>query len=101
MQPMRTEGERLVEFLSFNGTRKPRSSSPSYPQRVSPETLKNLNCRRLTAFPTSLNSDSEPELSLEDNMASSAASSSSCSESEAEIEVIDDNKEIDSQLWID
>ncbi|KAJ6435403.1 hypothetical protein OIU84_000569 [Salix udensis] len=77
MQPMCTEGERLVEFLSFNGTSKPRSSSPSYPQRVSPETLKNLNCRRLTAF---------PKLSLEDNMASSAASSSSCSESEAEIE---------------
>ncbi|KAJ6673626.1 RING-TYPE E3 UBIQUITIN TRANSFERASE [Salix viminalis] len=44
---------------------------------VSPETIKNLNCRRLTAF---------PKLSLEDNMASSAASSSSCSESEAEIE---------------
>ncbi|KAG5225691.1 E3 ubiquitin-protein ligase [Salix suchowensis] len=88
MQPMRTEGERLVEFLSFNGTRKPMSSPPSYPQRVSPETIKNLDCRRLTAFPTSLNSDPEPEpeLSLEDNMASSAASSSSCSESEAEIE---------------
>ncbi|KAJ6731487.1 RING-TYPE E3 UBIQUITIN TRANSFERASE, partial [Salix purpurea] len=33
-----------------------------------------------------LNSEPEPELSLEDNMASSAASSSSCSESEAEIE---------------
>jgi hypothetical protein len=40
-------------------------------------------------------------LSLEDNMASSGASSSCCSESEAEIEVIDNNKGIDSQLWID
>eukprot|EP00258_Populus_trichocarpa_P029487 XP_024445506.1 putative E3 ubiquitin-protein ligase LIN-2 isoform X2 [Populus trichocarpa] len=84
--PMWTEGERSVDFLSFSGASKSKYSSPSYPQRVSPETIKNISCRRSTAFPTSLNSDSEPELSLEDNMASSGASSSCCSESEAEIE---------------
>jgi hypothetical protein len=98
---MWTEGERSVDFLCFSGASKSKYSSPSYPQRVSPETIKNISCRRSTAFPTSLNSDSEPELSLEDNMASSGASSSCCSESEAEIEVIDNNKGIDSQLWID
>ncbi|CAK7337433.1 unnamed protein product [Dovyalis caffra] len=84
--PIWTEGERSVEFLSLSGSSKYRSSSPSYPQRVSPETMKNNSSMRLITFPTSLNSDSEPEFCLDDNLAFSAASSSSCSESEAEIE---------------
>lgn len=73
-----------MEFLGSSKVK----SAPFYPQRVSPDVLNDhiSNWTLITSSPN-LNSDSEPESSLNDNSAESSSS-----EFEAETEVIVANK---------
>lgn len=84
LQPIWSDGEKSIEFLGSSKVNSP----PFYPQRVSPNILKNhTSSRGLTASPNS-NSDSEPGSLLDDN----SADSSSSSDFEAETKVIVTNK---------
>ncbi|KAJ4839894.1 hypothetical protein Tsubulata_003202 [Turnera subulata] len=77
--PIWAEGETSVELHSFTSSSS--SPQPYYPQRVSPKTIRNQNSRKSSPFPT-LDSDSEQECSLDDNLLDSPSSSSSDSEAE-------------------
>lgn len=82
MQPMWSERDTSIEFLSSNSSSRS-SQAPLYPQRVPPTVLNPPKSSKYWTTPVYLNSAPETQFSLDEN------SPCSSSDSEAENEVID------------